>query len=262
MKLSDPALKPFQILEALGDVSADGLGITELAEKSGLSKSTTFRLANALADAGYLIRNPSTKRYKLGYRLLRVVTSVMNNLQVRDVASRYLHELSERTKETIHLAKRDEFAGVYIDKIDSPHPVGLLSRVGMHFPLHSTGVGKVLLAYLPEESRRELYRTIGLPKQTDHTLTDPKRMEQELAQIRQQGYAFDRMENREGVVCIAVPIYNSYGQVEASFSVSGPSFRYTLQDAESWVDLVCDIAGRISRDLGYRGEHRESLTSK
>ena len=76
MKLSDPSLKPFQLLEALSDAPSDGLGITELSEKSGLSKSTAFRLANALADAGYLIRNASTKRYKLGYRLLRIVSSV------------------------------------------------------------------------------------------------------------------------------------------------------------------------------------------
>ena len=251
MKLTDPSLKPLEILEMLGTADREGMGATTLAEKTGLSKSTVHRLANALADAGYVIRNDATKKYKLGYRILRVFSSLVNNIEIKEVARPYLEALSERTQETVHLVQTEGLYGVYVDKIDSPQPVGLLSQVGKRIMLHCTGAGKILFAYMPDEKRERVYAEVGLPKQTEHTITDRKSMERELASIRQLGYGLDRIEAREGICCIAAPIFNQSGQVIASFSISGPSYRFSAADAEALAGEIKITSNRISRDLGF-----------
>jgi IclR family acetate operon transcriptional repressor len=251
MKKLDPSLKPLQIIEALSYTNKDGLGITDLSEKTGLSKSTVHRLANALADADYLIRNDTTKKFKLGYRILRITSFLMNNNEVKEVARPYLEEISKKARETVHLVQLDGLYGVYTDKIDSPQPVGLLSKIGKNIPLHSTGAGKILLAYMSEEMRERVYTEVGLTKETECTITNRETMEKELEQIRNQGYGFDRMENRDGIYCIAAPIFNQNGDVVASFSVSGPSFRFSLEDAEALIDTVKETSMKVSNSLGY-----------
>jgi DNA-binding IclR family transcriptional regulator len=250
MKISDPSLKPLQILEALSEANNNGMGITTLTEKTGLSKSTVHRLANALTDEGYLTRNDVTKKYKLGYRILRITSSLMNNIDIKDIARPYLEDLSEKTQETVHLVQLDGLYGVYIDKIDSPQPVGLLSKVGKRIMLHCTGAGKILFAYMPQEMRNRIYTEVGLPKQTEHTLVNRDVMETELSEIRRLGYGLDRMETRDGICCIAAPIFSQSGQVIASFSVSGPSFRFSSADAEALAEIVREISRNLSRDLG------------
>jgi DNA-binding IclR family transcriptional regulator len=253
MKTSDSALKPLEILEVLSEADNDGMGATTLSEKTGLSKSTVHRLANALAGAGYVIRNDTTKKYKLGYRILRISSSFINKIEIKEVARSYLEELSEKTQETAHLVQLDGLHGVYIDKIDSPQPVGLLSQIGKRILLHCTGAGKILFAYMPEEIRDQVYTEVGLPKQTEHTLVTREAMEMELAEIRRLGYGLDRIEAREGICCIAAPIYNQNGQVIASFSISGPSYRFSPADAEALAEMVKETSDKISKDLGYIG---------
>ncbi|WP_261130845.1 IclR family transcriptional regulator [Bacillus sp. Marseille-Q3570] len=251
MNKRDPALKPLEIIEAISRADKDGLGIASLTENTGLSKSTVHRIAQALTESGYLIRNDSTKKYKLGYRLLRISSIVMNNNDVKEVARPYLHELSTETQETVHLVQLDGLYGIYTDKIDSPQSVGLLSKIGKNIPLHSTGAGKILLAYMSENLRNRVYSEVGLTKQTTQTITDKNMMEKELESIRRLGYGFDRMENREGIHCIAAPVFSEKGKVVASFSVSGPSFRFSLEDAEGLIEEVKEISEKISICLGY-----------
>jgi DNA-binding IclR family transcriptional regulator len=251
MKTSYSSIKPLEILEVLSEADKDGMGTTALSEKTGLSKSTVHRLVNELTDTGYVIRNNTTKKYKLGYRILRISSSFMNKIEIKDVARSYLEKLSEKTRETVHLVQLDGLYGVYIDKIDSPQPVGLLSQIGKRILLHCTGAGKILFAYMPEEIRNRVYSEVGLPKQTENTLITRKAMEMEIASIRRLGYGLDRIEAREGICCIAAPIYNQTGQVIASFSISGPSYRFSPADAEALAELVKETSGKISKDLGY-----------
>ena len=131
-------------------------------------------------------------------------------------------------------------------------PSAFCLKIGSRLMLHCTGAGKALLAHLSEEARRQIYETVGLPAQTAATITSVEALEEELRSIREQGYAIDRMENRDGVFCIAAPVFNHQQSVVASFSVSGPAFRFTLEQAAGWADEVRNTSLMISKMLGYR----------
>ncbi|WP_026702082.1 IclR family transcriptional regulator [Salibacterium aidingense] len=249
MKKMDPSLKALQILETLSDSGKEGMGITDLATKSGLTKSTAHRIVNALVEAGYLVRKDATKTYTLGFRILHVTASLMDSLEIKEVARPYLNRLWEESKETVHLVQLDGLQAVYIDKIDTPHTIGLLSKVGKRLMLHSTATGKIFLAYMSPEERQKIYTEAGLPQRTPHTLCSIPALEEELDNIKNKGYAIDRMENKEGIYCIAGPIFSENGQVINSFSISGPSFRFTEKDVENLAVQVKETSYGLSRDL-------------
>ncbi|TBL73280.1 IclR family transcriptional regulator [Paenibacillus thalictri] len=253
MEKLDPSLKALEIIEACGQAGPEGLGVTEIVNLTGLSRSTVHRLVASLVDSLYLRRVGTSKKFKLGYRLLRLTDSLTGDLKIKDVASPYLHRLSEMTQEAVHLIQMDGNYAVYVDKIDSPQPVGLLSKVGTRLMLHCTGAGKVLLADLSPERRERIFQDVGLPAQTPNTITDINQLNHELEVIKIQGYSMDRMENRDGIYCIAGPIYNHRKEVVAAFSVSGPSFRFSLDQLDDHIDDVKETTRLISEQLGCLG---------
>nr|WP_285891313.1 IclR family transcriptional regulator [Paenibacillus pasadenensis] len=248
----DPSLKALEIIEACAKSGTEGLGVTEIVNETGLSRSTVHRLVTSMTESHYLRRVGTSKKFKLGYRLLSLTDSLSNDLKIKDIASPYLHQLSQRTQEAVHLIQQDGNYAVYVDKIDSPQPVGLLSKVGTRLFLHCTGAGKVLLAHLSPEQREQIASEVGLPAQTPHTITDLNQLHQELETIKAQGYGYDRMENREGIYCISGPIYNHRHEVVAAFSVSGPSYRFSLEQLEQHIPAIRETSRLISEQLGYR----------
>ncbi|WP_127581754.1 IclR family transcriptional regulator [Paenibacillus koleovorans] len=228
---NDPALKVLHIFEALANVDGGGMGMMEICEKSGLSRSTTHRLLAALTESGYVVRDAHSKKYSLGLPILRIATSLLNNINLRKLLHPFLEELSLVTGETAHLAQLDGVHVVYIDIVDSPKEIGFLTTfIGKHMPLHSTATGKAILAHMPKPFRERVYREAGLAKVTEHTLTDEERVEAELDNIRRLGYSLDRMEQRDGVKSIGSPIFNRKGEVVAAISVAGPAFRFEPED--------------------------------
>ena len=184
----DSSLKVLTILEACGSNGKEGLGITEITRATGLSRSTVHRLVAALLETGYL-RKHSGKKYSLGFRIVSLAAPLLDDTELKEMARPYLERLAERTGETVHLVQLNGHYAVYVDKIDSPQPVGLLSKVGARLMLHCTGAGKVLLAHMNEENRRHVYDTVGLPARTANTITSAEALEKELQLNREQGYA-------------------------------------------------------------------------
>ncbi|RSL33611.1 IclR family transcriptional regulator [Salibacterium salarium] len=249
MNQMDDSLKPLKILEALSNNGEQGMSITNIASETNLSKSTIHRLVKALLEAGYIIRHDSSKTYKLGYRILHITSGLIDNLEIKEVARPYLQQLNEESNETIHLVQLEDLYGVYIDKIDTPETIGLLSRMGKRIMLHSTAAGKVLLAHMSQEAREKVYEEVGLPQRTKSTFSSKMDLEEELTYIKNNGYALDRMENKDGIYCIAGPIFNQDGSVLNSFSISGPSFRFTKEDAENLSLKVIETSKLLSKDL-------------
>lgn len=246
------SLKVIKILEALSEVP-DGMGVTEICRVLGFSKGTVHRILTELVLSGYVLKNEDSRRYRLSLRILRLSNQILESLELRRLARQEMQTLADLTKETIHLVWLELYDGIYIDKIETPHSIGLLSKIGVRIYLHCTAAGKAVLAFLDDEERKRILWHVGLPKRTPATITTPENLAVEINRIRHNCFALDNEENKEGVVCIGAPILQANGKPVAAISVSGPSFRFNAGHALSFGPMVREAAIRISRKLGYGG---------
>jgi len=243
------------ILDILGQ-NPQGISIRDLSEKVKLPKGTTHRLLSSLTYFGYVRQDPKTRNYLLGFRLVELGQLLLGQLDLRKEAEPFLRELAEKTRETVHLVFLDRNEIVYIDKVEMVHShsgLRMASRVGARNPAHSSAVGKMLLAHLPEETLNTIIGEKGLPKRTENTLTDASQLKDHLKIVRRQGYAIDDEENEKGIRCVAAPITNEMGKTVAAISVSGPAFRITKKMIQETLKKeVMETALKISQRLGFR----------
>jgi DNA-binding IclR family transcriptional regulator len=180
----------------------------------------------------------------------------LSQIDLRTEARPYLIHLSELVQEVIHLVVLDGDKALYIDKVDlHPKSSGLqmISRLGSRIDLYCCSVGKVLLAHMEAHEAESIISKTELTKATVNTITNPDRLIRHLAAIRKNGYAIDDEENEQGIRCVAAPITNGSGKVEAAISISGPTTRITMERIESDLKArVCQTANQISAKLGYR----------
>ena len=247
--------RAFKLLDLLSEYP-NGIQITRLSEKASLSKSTVHRLLSTLINMNYVLKDPDSDKYKLGYRLIYLSRNLINNIDVIPTAKSFLEKLSEDVNETIHLCIEDSGEIMYVDKIESNQTIRMFSRVGSKAPMYCTGVGKVLLSGMDPEKYRSIVEKIEFIKRTPKTITSKEEMNLEIELIKNQGYALDDIENEEGIRCIAAPIIDSQGKFIASFSVSGPSNRITMERInDELADKVRETSMKISRQLGYEVKH-------
>ncbi|MER3468453.1 MAG: IclR family transcriptional regulator [Thermoflexus sp.] len=232
----------------------DGFSLTELSQRAGLPKSTVHRLLATLSAHRLVAQDPQTNRYLPGIKIFELAQAVLQKLELRKQALPELQELCQRTNETVHLAILDDGDVIYIDKQESQQTIRMFSAIGKRGPAHCTGVGKVLLAALPDHELEEIIRRKGLPRFTDKTITDPELLRAHLAQVRQQGYAIDDTEHEPEIRCVACPIRDHTGRVIAAVSLTIPAFRATREQIEAMAPLVREYADRISRKMGWTGE--------
>lgn len=218
----------------------------ELAEALGTHKSTVLRTLQAFEKHGWVRREGDIPVFSLGLRLLELSSSILEDLDIRKVARPELARLGAETGETVHLAIRDGAEMVYLDKVESVHPVRMYSRVGARAPLHCTGVGKVLLAYTPVEDWPEL----ELRRFTDRTIGTHEELVAACAEIRRRGWGWDEQEHEETVRCIAAPVFGPREEILAAVSLSVPTSRLSTRQLRGHVDLLLDVTGRISEGHG------------
>ncbi|WP_029423076.1 IclR family transcriptional regulator [Alicyclobacillus macrosporangiidus] len=242
--------KAFWLLEVVSD-HPDGIAITELANRVGMYKSTVHRLLSTMMRRGYIEQDPKTGRYKLGYTVLDLGMKLLSSIDLRREALPYLQELAHLSNEVVHLALLDRGEVVYIDKVESANTIRMHSRVGTRVPVHATGLGKAILAFLPRREVQAIIDRYGLPKLTEHTITNRDAFLQSLQETRRTGYAFDIEEHQAGVCCVAAPVFEHSGRVVAACSVSGPSIRMGPDRLRELVPLVKEAGLRISERLGY-----------
>ncbi|MCL6598692.1 MAG: IclR family transcriptional regulator [Alicyclobacillus macrosporangiidus] len=242
--------KAFWLLEVVSD-HPDGIAITELANRVGMYKSTVHRLLSTMMRRGYIEQDPKTGRYKLGYTVLDLGMKLLSSIDLRREALPYLQELAHLSNEVVHLALLDRGEVVYIDKVESANTIRMHSRVGTRVPVHATGLGKAILAFLPRREAQAIIDRYGLPKLTEHTITNRDAFLQSLQETRRTGYAFDIEEHQAGVCCVAAPVFEHSGRVVAACSVSGPSIRMGPDRLRELVPLVKEAGLRISERLGY-----------
>lgn len=244
--------RAFTILEALSE-APDGLQITRLAEKVGLSKSTVHRLLATLIDLNYVLKDRESEKYKLGYRTLYLSRNLINNIDIISVAKPFLEDLAAEVNETIHLCIEDKGEVLYVDKIESNQTIRMISKVGNRAPLYCTGVGKVLLSGMGEAQFDIIAENTNFIVHTPTTITCKEQLQEEMKLIRRQGYALDNIEHEEGIRCIAAPIFDSENNVIASFSIAGPSNRITMERInEELIEKTHTATLRISKLLGHK----------
>ncbi|OGB91449.1 MAG: hypothetical protein A3G35_01800 [candidate division NC10 bacterium RIFCSPLOWO2_12_FULL_66_18] len=240
------------LLEALGD-SRGEVGIAELSKRVGLHVSTTHRLLATLVARGYARQSPETGRYALGAKALHLAESYLGQMDLRRIGRPVLEWLSQATAETANLVILDGHEALYLDKVEGPQSLRIFSRIGRRAPLHCTAVGKVLLAF---RSAADLDTLVGrgpLEALTRHSITSVSQLRRELKKVRDQGFALDREECEEGASCVAVPIRNAQGNVEAALSISAPAVRLTPRRMEEMIPLMLRTGREVSAQLGFRG---------
>jgi len=226
------------------------LGVTELAEQLGLHKSTVHRFLVNLETAGLVERNPRSARYRLGLRIFELGGLVLQQMNLWDEALPFLEGLVRDSGETGHLAVLDGGEAIYIEKVEARRALRIPSAMGRGYPAHATSLGKVLLAHLSDEQLDAVIAERGLARYTPHTITGRRELEAELARIRRSGYAVDREEYDEGLVCIGAPISDHTGHVVAALGIGGPVTRVTPARVEELGALVMTAASGLSRRLG------------
>lgn len=229
-----------------------GDGLSNISRELGLSKSTIHSLITTLEKLGYVQQDQVNGKYALGLKLFELGQVVHANMDLRTIAMPHLYSLAAKYQETGHLAVLSKGEVVYIDKVDSPRSIRIISQVGGRNPAHCTGVGKVLLAGLPEEEQARMIGDRKLGRFTANTITDPDKLKLHLEQVRQNGYAQDQEEIEIGLSCVAAPIKNHRGAAIAAISVSGPSSRIANGSIDDLIVDVIDTARLISGQLGYK----------
>lgn len=225
------------------------IGVTELSHALGLGKSTVHRLLTSLAARGYVRKNPDTDRYCLGFKAFEVGSVVAGRGAIRELTAPVLRALMLSTKETVHLGVLDEWEVVYIDKIETDHPLQMYSRIGRRAPLHCTALGKSLAAWEADEWLDRFLRQ-RLRAYTPATLIEPAAVRREFQKIRAARYATDVEEFSVGLRCVAAPVFNRSRKVVASVGIAGPSVRLSSERLPRLVSLVRESAAAASRALG------------
>lgn len=231
------------ILAAFEDERAD-LGISELARRTGLAKSTTHRLVLELVRLGLL--EPVGPGIRLGMRLFELGQLVPRQRTLKDAALPFMEDLREATQNNVHLAVLDGIEVVYVEILRVRNSQPLPSRVGGRMPAHATGVGKAILAFSgPEVVKARI--DAGLPRRSPYTIIMPGALARELRTITETGVSYDRQESAVGIVCAAAPVFGEDGEVQAAISVTGRAERL---DIERMSPAVRTAALALSRTLG------------
>ena len=239
--------KLFDLIELVAR-SRSGLKGREIAEACGFPTSTTFRMLKFLVEKGYL--RSSGSRYSLGLGLARLGNLAAAQNPLLKISRPLLAELSAKTMETVHLAELKDECILYVDKVEGVRPVRMGSLIGNCSPLYCTGIGKAILAFLPELQIEELCRKIRFVPFTEQTIRTPDALKRELTEIRKRGYAVDNCEHERGVYCLAAPVLNYAGTAVAGISVSGSEL-YLRDKTDEFARLVKETAEKISSE--YHG---------
>lgn len=243
-------LKVFNILESLGDQKE--IGVSDLSQRLMMSKATTYRFLQTMKGLGYVSQQGEADKYSLTLKMFELGSKSLEWVDLVELAEKEMRVISEETNETVHLGALDHGSIIYIHKIDSSHALRMHSRVGRRNPLHTTAIGKVLLAERDNESIRDALADVEFVKSTPNTLENIEQLIEELALVKQQHFGEDNEEQEPGLRCIAAPVYDRFGTVIAGVSISFPTIRFDEDKKDRYVHLL-HIAGKnISEHLGFK----------
>jgi len=237
-------------LDVLDQVAAFGRPVrfANLLESSPFPKATLYRFLQTLTSQGMLEYDPERQTYALGVRLVRLAHAAWTQSSLAPIARPFLDRLSAEIGDTVHLAQMDAGQVLYVDKRNATRPVEMYSDAGKVGPLYCTGVGKAMLAFLPETDQARVIKQQSFHHFTPHTLTTSAALRMELNAIRERGYAFDREEHEPGIICIAYPILTERGRVLGALSITRSGHVADLPGLQELAPRLAATAQAIARE--------------
>ncbi len=236
------------LLLALGESQSEA-GVTELARRLGLHKSTASRLLATLQRRGLVEQDEETGKYRLGLVVIRLADRAEQTLDLRSIALPELERLARATRETVSLAVMEDDACLTVAQVDGPNLVAVADWTGRTTPLHCVAAGKVLISALAEREVLRLHRQ-GLPARTERTITSLEALLEELSRVRRRGFATTFGEWEPGTNALATPVRDARGRIVAAVSIWGPAFRVQPARVPELARLAQEAAAAISARLG------------
>jgi DNA-binding IclR family transcriptional regulator len=252
---AEPRIETVTAIERAADVLAlfadagSTLGVTEIAQRLGLSKTVVYRVLASFRAKGFVEFDESTRRYSMGPMVLTLGLAYLDRIDVRALAREAMRRLSDDTSETATLSIRSGWTRVYIDQVTPPRDIKMVVPLGRPFPLHAGGSSKALLAFLTREEQ-ETYLEMPLAALTPLTVTDPDELRKQLVTIRQRGYAITMGERQAGAAAVAAPVLGLDGRPVAAMSICGPIERFRT-DVGRAAELLLEATHGMSKQLGY-----------
>jgi DNA-binding IclR family transcriptional regulator len=243
------ALTIFEMLAA----SEKGLTLSDVARNLELPRSSTHYIMLTLQRRGYVLRNGERGRYRFTSRFFSLANTTLSGLSLRVQSRPYLRALMEKTGLTVHMALLEQNELVIIEKIEPPVPFQLATWVGKRMAMHCTGAGKALLAYVPEPILDQVIRH-GLIRYNDNTIVSPRKLKEELAQVRKRGYAVDDEEETIGLRCVGAPVLGATESAVATISIAGTTDQITPENLTPMAEVLTQTACALSQHLVYDAE--------
>jgi len=225
--------------------------ISEIAHQLQLDRSTTYRILLSLEKCGFVEKDKKTGEYSLGVATFETGNTYLRRMDFIQISKPIMADLALEVRETVHLAVLSDTEIVYVDKVDSPRTLGVMSKIGQRAPVYCTALGKVLLAHQPNDELSRIVQQIKLKPFTRNTISSKRKLVEELRKIRKQGYALDQKEYEQDVECIGAPIRNHLGNTIAAISISGPQRKINTPQEKQFIGHVVKAAASVSSKMGY-----------
>lgn len=239
------ALKIFEFLSN----HPESCTMTMIAEKLDFPKNSVFRILKTLTQQGYLVE--SGKSYQLSTKFLALGHAALGDANLSEKSIDIMRELRDTVKETTALGTINGAQGVVLEAVLGTYPVNFMIQVGHVFHLYTSGPGKAMLAFLPDEERDRILEQIAFERFTKRTITSKKALLRELDGVREKGYAIDRAEKVEGLHCVSAPVFNHRKYPIAAIWITGPVYRFPASDFDRLGKIVLEYAMRISGRFGF-----------
>lgn len=240
--------RAFRVLELIAQ-STHGFSLSEISRRLSLPKSSVHLIVTTLERQGYLQKHLLTGHYLFGLKLFSLSRAALQGLELRDVARPFLQALMKRTGLTVHMGILEGNEAVIVEKIEAPGSLKVASWVGRRMDVNCTGIGKTLIAFLPEAEFDLLFKPGSLPRHNENTIVSIAGIKREIARIRQQGFALDDEEDELGVRCIGAPLLDNQGHVLAAISVVGALNQIPLERVEQLGATLRQTADEIAARL-------------
>ncbi len=241
-------VKTFDIIEILNRQKS--LSLKEITKRSNLPKPTAYRILNTLQQLNYVDFDQSTQQHSLSPKFLAIANRVINRINIVDISKPYMIQLREEFGETVNLAKMIDKNIFFLNIVESSHQFRYVDTIGDRAPLHSTAIGKAVIAFLSEDEVEEIFKEYTFAQFTKNTIKNFSELKQKLKEVREAGISIDNEEGHEGVICIGVPLFDSSHWPVAAISVSIPKIRAKKALIEKIKKDLPKVGIQISLELG------------